>query len=104
MRATLKCPFRASVLVSEGNLQVKHFLTGALEAEVARFNDAGVHGTHRDFVYLASLDTEERAVGRGVIPRASHRLEPWVPVRQHAVLFPDLPLEEMRLRLRHGQR
>ncbi len=56
----------AAVLVPEGNLEVKHFLPRTLEAEVAGFDDAGVYRTHGDFVHLATLDTEERTVRRGV--------------------------------------
>ena len=49
----------AAVLVAERDLEVEHVLAVALEAEVARLDDAGVHRADRDLVDLLALDAEE---------------------------------------------
>ncbi len=51
-------PLDAPVLVAELDLQVQDVLAVALEAEMARLDDAGVHGTDRDLVNLLALDAE----------------------------------------------
>ena len=43
MRAADERPLDAAVLVAERDLQVQHLLAGALEAEVPRLDDAGMH-------------------------------------------------------------
>ena len=75
----------AAVLVAERDLQVEDLLAVALEAEVARLDDAGVHRADRDLVDLLALDPVE--VGHagggaasavpapGVVARAVRRME-----------------------------
>jgi len=111
-RATREHPPDAPVLIAEGDLQVIDRLAVALEAEMARFDDAGVHGTDGHLVNLLAGDLEEvrHAARRGarlpaphvrpVAPGAfePHRLQPGMPLRGDAPLLGDLPLEQVRLR------
>ena len=102
-----------TVLIAQRDLQVKDLLAMALEAEVPRFDDAGVNGTDRDLVDFLSFnpekirDTDHRSFVRRPAPRVmagavramkANRLEPRVPQGTGAVLLGKLPLEEMELR------
>ena len=51
-----------AVLVAEDDLEGEDVLAVALEAEVTRLDDAGVHRPHRDLVDLLALHAEERVV------------------------------------------
>ena len=56
VRAADQRPLDPAVLVAERDLQVKDLLAVALEAEMPRFDDAGVNGTDRDLVDLLPFD------------------------------------------------
>jgi hypothetical protein len=105
-------------LVPKRDLEVKHFLAVALEAEVTRFNDARVHGADGHLVNLLSFDTVEigdadldRFPGRpvpGILARTprgviSNGLKPGVALEPNAELFGDFPLEEVDLRASGGE-
>ncbi len=49
----------ASMLVAQRDLEMEYFLAVALEPKMTRLDDAGVHGSHRDFVHLVALDPVE---------------------------------------------
>ena len=59
VRSADQRPLGATMLITERDLQVEDMLAVALEAEMPRFDDAGVNGTDRDFVDLFSLDPEK---------------------------------------------
>ena len=65
VRATRERALDAAVLVAERDLEVEDLLAVALEAEVARLDDAGVDRADRDLVHLLALDREERVHARG---------------------------------------
>ena len=104
MRAARERLLDAAMLVAERDFQVQHLLARALEAEMARLDDAGVHGTDGDFVNLAAVHAEELAVGGRVAVCPPHRLEPRMALGREAVLLPDFALEQVRLRVRRGER
>ena len=96
--------FNAAMLVSERNFQMQHFLAVALEPKVSWLDHAGVHRTNRHLVHLASVDPEELTL-RGKRPGGgTHGLEPRVPGRVQAVLFPEFAFEEVGLRAQQGER
>ena len=99
MRAAGERLLDAAVLVAERDLEVQHLLARALEAEVPRLDDAGVHRPDGDLVDLAALHAEELAVGRARRPSIARTgfSHGW-PSGISAVLLPDFALEEMRLR------
>ena len=65
------------MLVAQRDLQVKDLLAVALEAEVARLDDAGVNRPDRDLVNLLPFDPEkigdadDRMLHPGPLPQAS---------------------------------
>ena len=62
----------AAMLVAERDFQVQHFFARALEAEMARLDDAGMDRADGDFVNLAAVHAEELAVGgRVAVGRAA---------------------------------
>src|SRR6266581_6770266 len=73
----LKEALDAAVLVAEHDFEREDLLAVALEAEVARLDDAGVHRTDRHFVDILAFDPEEGVV----LPVACHEL----PVRGDVV-------------------
>jgi hypothetical protein len=111
-RPTDLCPLDASVLIPERDLQVKNLFTMALEAEMPRFDDAGMYGTNSHLVDLLPLDTVEirdannRSLVRLPAPRIVARpigrveadwLQPGMALRTNAVLLGDFSLEQMDL-------
>jgi hypothetical protein len=115
---TQKGTFHSAVLISEGNLQVEHFLPMALKTEMARLDHSGVDGSDGDLVNLLALDAIEvgnpdvgcfrrRAVPGVVIrpPRGviADGLEPGVAFETESKLFGDLPFEEVDLRASGSQ-
>src|SRR5260370_17270073 len=105
-------PFDTSVLVAEGDLQMEDLLAMALEAEVARLDDARVHGSHGYLVHLVALDavkvhdpddghltvgTAPRVAAWPRRPHEAHGLKPRVAARNNAPLLGDLSLEEVHL-------
>ena len=74
--------FRPAMLVAELNLEVPHDLAVALEAKMARFDDAGMHGADGDFMDPRSFDTEERmGTDRGSSPLRLCGVEIRVPTQ-----------------------
>src|SRR5439155_18862262 len=57
VRPAYQAALRPTVLVAQRNLQVEDLFAVALEAEVARLDDAGVDRADRDLVDLLALDT-----------------------------------------------
>ena len=103
----------AAVLVAERYLEVEDLLAVALEPEVPRLDDAGVHGPHGYLVHLVALDAVEvhhtdhgrlvvtsvpRVVARAAGSHEADGLEPGMAARDSAPLFCDLALEEVYLR------
>ena len=103
----------APVLVAQGDLQVEDGLAVALEAEVARLDDARVDGTHGHLVDRLALDAEEvHDGGLGVLPDLpalrpgaveADRLQPGVALGQDPELLRQLPFEEVGLGTVGGQ-
>ena len=91
------------MLVAERNFEMQHFLAGTLEPEMARFNDASMHGADRHFMHLRAFHAEELAVGWRFAGSAPHGLEPRMPRRGEFVLLPNFALEQMCLRLCRGK-
>ena len=96
------------MLVAQGYLQVEYLFAVALEAEVARLDDARVNGADGDLMDLVPLDpieihdADDGDLARLPAPRVvtgpigsmeAHRLEPRVAFRVDAVLLSDFPLE-----------
>ncbi len=101
----------SAVLVAERDLEVEDLLAVALEAEVSRLDDPGVHGADGHLVHLLALDAIEVGYAdRGdlvrVPPRGlkAHRLEPWVSRRNDAPQLGELALEEVHLGALRGHR
>ncbi len=91
---------------------MQHRFAAALEAKVARLDDAGVDRAHGNLVHSYSFDAEE---GVSVCPGApffqlrvpEQGLQPWMAVRAHAERLEDLALERLRrgdLRRERGER
>ena len=112
-------PLDATVLIAQRDLQVKDLLAMALEAEVPRFDDAGVNGTDRDLVDLLAFDAEKirdaddrsfvrlpapRVVAGAIRAMEANRLEPGMPLGTDPVLLGKFPLEEVDLRAVGRQR
>ncbi len=109
----------SSMLIAQRDLQVEDLLAVALEAEMPRFDDAGVNGTDRDFVNLLAFDPEKvgdaddglfaRLPVPGIVAGAvrgvkANRLEPGMPFGTDPVLLGEFPLEEVDLGTVRGQR
>ena len=73
VRAASERRLHAAMLIAERDLQVQHFFAGALEAEMARLDDAGVDRADRDFVNLAAIHAKEFAVGGRIAVCAAAR-------------------------------
>ena len=56
-------PLDAAMLVAQRDLQVKDVLAVALEAEMSRLDDAGMHGPDGDLVDLVALNAKESSRG-----------------------------------------
>src|SRR4029450_5409272 len=111
VRRARQRPLAPAVLLPTRDLEVKHPLAVALEAEVARFDDAGVHRPHRDLVYIRTLHGGEigpaggvlrvtvRPEGRGTAVRRmkANWFEPGMALRLHTPLFANLAFEPVRL-------
>ncbi|OQA10279.1 MAG: hypothetical protein BWY66_00225 [bacterium ADurb.Bin374] len=54
-----QCPLDAAMLISERDLEMEHLFPVALEPEMARLDDACVHGADSHFVNFLALDAEE---------------------------------------------
>src|SRR5205807_6855427 len=108
-----------AVLVAQRDLEVEDLFAVALEAEVPRFDHAGVNGTNRDFMDFLPFDpvkigdADEGMFARFPAPRIvagavrgvkADRLEPGMPLGTNPVLLGKLPLEEVDLRAVWGQR
>jgi hypothetical protein len=93
----------APVLIAERDFHMQDLLARALKTEVARLDDAGMHGSHRHFVDLGALDAEETAHRRPGAVVLAHRLEPGMPLGDEAVLLPNFAFEQVRLRMRRCQ-
>ena len=78
-RAADQGPLDAAVLVAQRDLQVEDVLAVALEAEVARLDDAGVDRPDGDLVDLLALDPEE--VGHARQDRVARPRDPRRPGR-----------------------
>ena len=104
-----------AVLVAERDLQVEHLLAVALEAEMPRLDDAGVHRAHRHLVDLLAVAREEVShAGNRRRGQTGSRLsayggwkriglsQGWPP--GNAPLLGDLALEPVGLRAVGGQR
>ena len=104
VRSTGQRGLDAAMLIAQGDLEVQHFLAGALESEVSRLDDAGMHRPHGHFMHLRTLDAEKLAIRRRQPIRTPHRLQPGMTLRREAVLLPDLALEHVRLRMRDRER
>ena len=108
----------AAMLVAQRDLQVRDLLAMTLEAEMARFDDAGMHGADRDLVDLFALDAvvvhdADQRMPRRPLPGVvagpvrgveADRLEPRMFQRPHAKLLRDLALEQVDLRTCGRQR
>ena len=110
MGATQHGPFDAAMLEPQGDLKMKDRLPVALEAEVPRFDDSRVHGTHRHLVdFLATHFEEVRDRGQGIlIPPpwtgligpgqvVAHGLEPGMALGDDPELLGDFTFEEVGL-------
>ena len=104
VRAARKGFLDASMLVAEGDLEMDDFLAGALEAEVAGLNDAGVNGADGDFVDFAAINLKEIAEDWGVAAGATDGLKPRMALRDEGMLLPKFAFEEMGLRVGGGER
>ena len=102
-----RCPgeglVHTAVLVAERDFEVQDFLARALEAKMARLDNAGVHRPDCDLMHFAAIDAEEFAWGRGLARAAADRLEPRMARGLELVLLPDLALEQVGLRVSGGQ-
>jgi hypothetical protein len=58
-RSTQERTFNPPMLVSQGNLQVKHMLPMALKPEMPRLNDPRVHWTYRYLVDLFAFHSRK---------------------------------------------
>ena len=102
----------AAMLIAKRDLQVKDLLAMALEAEMPRFDHAGVNRTDRDLVDLFAFnpekvrDADHRSLARSPAPRVvagavramkANRLEPGMAFGTEPVLLGQLPLEKVRL-------
>ena len=58
----LQQPLYPAMLVAQHDLQLQDPLAVRLQAKVSRFDDPGVHRTHRDLVNLAPSDPLEGIV------------------------------------------
>ena len=100
------------MLVAQGDLQVIDVFTMALETEMTRLDDAGMHRPDRHLVDFSPFYTvvitdagEHRMAGLpspGIVPGSqgrvvAHRLEPGVPIQRYTALLRDLPLEQVCL-------
>src|SRR6185369_5730803 len=105
--------FNAAVLETEGDLQAEDLFAMALETEMPRLDDPGVHRPHRHLVNLIPLDpvvrhdSRQEPVAVKVVPKGAFlaegsvepdRLNPRVPLRRKEALFGDLPLKKVQLR------
>ena len=103
----------ATMLVSEGDLEMKNVFAVTLEAEMPGLDDAGVNRPHRDFVNLVTFDSKEigdtdlrvfiaiaapRVMAGAIGIVKANRLEPRVADRTHAKLLGELSFEEVCLR------
>jgi len=106
MRAASERLLDASMLIAERDFQVQHFLARALKTKMARFDDSRMDRADCDFVNLAPIDAKEFCVGGRVAAGVgfANGLEPRVAFGRHAVLLPDFALEQVRLRMRDGER
>ncbi len=95
--------FHTAMLVTQGNLQVQNVLPCALESEMSRFDNARVDRANSNFMNFTTVDAKELAIGGCVAIPASHRLEPRMPVRFEAMLFPNFTFKKVGLRMRHRQ-
>src|SRR5690606_4769102 len=68
----------AAMLVAERDLEMKNLLARALEPEVPRFDDPGVHRADRDLVNLGTVHPVKIGHARPGLAVVTHRLEPWV--------------------------
>jgi len=107
LRRALQQQFlHTTVLVAKLDFQVMHRLAVAHEAEVARLDHAGVDRPNADFVHFPAAHSEERVLVHALLAGAleTHRLEPRMAAGQHAGLFPQLALVDVRRRMLQGQR
>ncbi len=117
VRATRKRSFDTPVLVSEADLEKEDLLAMALEAEMPRLDDTGVHRTDADLVDLGAVDAEvvhdrgqageairRRRAAAVEARRGAHRLGPWVAKRLRADLLRYLAFEELHLWTDRGHR
>src|SRR5213592_3000519 len=103
------------MLVAEHDLEKQHLLAVRLKPEMAGLDDSGVHGTDGHFMHFVSANLMKGVrlaiglldvtTGRKVIWRmAPQRLEPRVPVGNHAALLGELALECVGLWARRRKR
>ena len=101
-----------TMLEAELYLEVHHVLAVALEAEMAGFDDAGMHGAHGHFMHFFAFDAVVVGFSRAGAGIAvafeggaeAHGLEPRMAFGLHAPHFGEFALEEVGLRAvrRHG--
>lgn len=107
----------AAVLISERDFQVIDGFALALEAEMARLDDARMDRSDGHFVDFRAVHLEEigqaadrrrgGSNGRGAgaaAARKADRLQPGVAGRQDAMLFPDFAFEPVGLRAERRER
>ncbi len=118
VRSADKEPFRAPVLVAQGDFQVQDLLAEALKAEMTGLDDAGMHRSDPDLVDLVALDlvvlhvADQRMLRRvpapGIAvampdPVKADRLQPGMALGHDPELFGHFPLEEMELGPAQGE-
>ena len=71
---------------------------------MARFDNAGMDGTHGHFVNFTAIHAKKLSVGGRVAVAFADGLEPRMALGFEAVLFPDFPFKHVGLRMFLGQR
>src|SRR5439155_17063555 len=94
----------AAVLVPERDFQMYDPLAVAVEAEMARLDDPGMHRPDGHLMDLGAVNREELGIAdRWAAGREAYRLQPGVASRLDAVLLVNLALEMMRRRALRGE-
>jgi|GEM_PF-4279219 len=92
------------MLVAEADLEVNHLFARALKTEMARLDDPGVYRSNCNLVNFATVHAEKIMEDRSAAVGCAQGFEPRMAGRHQGVLLPNLALEQMRLRMRRGER